>query len=809
MKIFLVDRTIFGLSTRMAPVPDGRKRPSRLNSESRPLKRKRKEEDVDALNQRVKDISVKENEFDTFASLPLSQPTARGLEASHFKTLTDVQKKAVPPALKGSDILGAAKTGSGKTLAFLLPVLENLYRKGWTELDGLGALILSPTRELAIQIFEVLRKIGRYHAFSAGLVIGGKGLQEERERLGRMNILVCTPGRMLQHMDQTAAFEIDNLQMLVLDEADRIMDMGFQSTVDAIVEHLPKERQTLLFSATQTKKVSDLARLSLRDPEYVSVHETASSATPSTLQQNYIVTPLPEKLDTLWSFLRSNLKSKILVFLSSGKQVRFVYEAFRHMQPGIPLLHLHGRQKQTARLDITNKFSASKNLCLFATDVVARGLDFPAVDWVIQLDCPEDADTYIHRVGRTARYERDGRAVLFLEPSEEEGMMKCLEQKRVTVEKITVKQKKQQSIKNQLQNMCFKDPELKYLGQKAFVSYVRSIHVQKDKEVFKLNDLPLEEFSNSLGLPGAPKIKFLKGDSTKSLKNAPRQRASSSEDENDFNVDEDPATKKKPIARTKYDRMFERTNQDVFADHYAKLVNEDDKDAVTNSDLVDEDQDFLNVKRRLSVESSVDSEAEDSTSGKPAGKKDLKKPILVDSKRKAKLLKSKKKLLKLKEKGKKVVFDDDGLPHEIYELEDEEQFKQRGPADAQKAKFLEAEQERLQVADATDKQAAKAMKREKREKRKAREREEAEQYGGVELMPFEDGEGGEMDNEEADLADGREGASPEPIKQRPKKWFEDDSGDERKFKRKRTSRASREEPETLEDLEAMASGLLG
>src|SRR5436309_894072 len=164
-----------------------------------------------------------------------------------------------------------------------------------------------------------------------------------------MNILVCTPGRMLQHMDQTAAFDVNNLQMLVLDEADRIMDMGFQSTVDAIVEHLPKERQTLLFSATQTKKVSDLARLSLRDPEYVAVHEAASTATPSTLQQHYVVTPLPDKLDTLYSFLKANLKAKILVFLSSGKQVRFVYESFCHLQPGIPLLHLHGKQKQTAR----------------------------------------------------------------------------------------------------------------------------------------------------------------------------------------------------------------------------------------------------------------------------------------------------------------------------------------------------------------------------------------------------------------------------------------------------------------------------
>ncbi|KAL8950850.1 MAG: hypothetical protein Q9222_003148, partial [Ikaeria aurantiellina] len=600
----------------MAPISNKRKRPPPPKPQQRIVKRKKDDENLDTLNQQVQDLNPNEDEIKIFDDLPLSSSTTSGLEASHFKTLTQVQQQAIPLALKGSDILGAAKTGSGKTLAFLVPVLENLYRKRWTEFDGLGALILSPTRELAIQIFEVLRKIGRFHTFSAGLVIGGKSLQEERERLGKMNILVCTPGRMLQHMDQTAAFEIDNLQILVLDEADRIMDMGFQGTVDAIVEHLPKERQTLLFSATQTKKVSDLARLSLKDPEYVAVHEAANSATPSTLQQNFIVTPLPEKLNTLWSFIRSNLKSKILVFLSSGKQVRFVYESFRHMQPGIPLLHLHGRQKQTARLDITRKFSATKNSCLLATDVVARGLDFPAVDWVIQLDCPEDADTYIHRVGRTARYEREGRAVLFLEPTEEEGMLKRLAQKKVTVEKINVRQKKQQSIQHQLQNMCFKDPELKYLGQKAFISYVKSIHLQKDKEVFKLDELPLEEFSASLGLPGAPRIKFMKGDNAKSVKNAPRTQDISSSSENDEDPDSRTALSKPPTSTTKtrYDRMFERTNQDILSTHYNKLIDHvDDSEIASNGnntsqraeqDPTDEPnndpQTFLTVKRLIS-----------------------------------------------------------------------------------------------------------------------------------------------------------------------------------------------------------------
>ena len=753
------------------------------------------------MEKRVQDIDTKEDAFQTFENLPLSQSTASGLEASHFKTLTDIQQQAIPLALKGSDILGAAKTGSGKTLAFLVPVLENLYRRKWTEYDGLGALILSPTRELAIQIFEVLRKIGRYHTFSAGLVIGGKSLHEERERLGRMNILVCTPGRMLQHMDQTAAFEIDNLQMLVLDEADRIMDMGFQGTVDAIVEHLPKERQTLLFSATQTKKVSDLARLSLRDPEYVSVHEAASSATPSTLQQNYIVTPLPEKLDTLWSFIRANLKSKILVFMSSGKQVRFVYESFRHLQPGIPLLHLHGRQKQTARLDITTRFSTTKNSCLFATDVVARGLDFPAVDWVVQLDCPEDAETYIHRVGRTARYEHKGRAVLFLAPSEEEGMLKRLGQKKVTVEKINVRQKKQQSIRNQLQNLCFKDPELKYLGQKAFVSYVRSIHLQKDKEVFKLNDLPLEEFSASLGLPGAPKITFMKGDNSKSLKNASRQAISSSEDEHDGMEVNGDSKSSKPVVRTKYDRMFERTNQDVLTGHYTKLIDNDDPSQL--GEIADpDDAAFLTVKRRIDPESIDETRTHENPASISKVIKGLgKEAIIIDSKRKEKLLKSKKKMLKLREKGKKVVFDDEGQPHQIYELENEDQFKERGPAAAQKATFLEAEKERLQNADLTDKQAARLKKRERKEKRKAREaaeRSEDEGSKGAVLIPYDSSD----DEVGDDLGEAVRGSE----RNRPKKWFEDDSGDELKHERSRHTNVV--DPESLEDLEAVASGFL-
>lgn len=815
----------------MAPVRASRGKPPKSNHGSgKTLKRKRGQEEISSLVQRVEELDLKAS-VKSFSDLPLSDPTAQGLAASHYKTMTDIQSRAITHALKGRDILGAAKTGSGKTLAFLVPVLENLYRKRWTEYDGLGALILSPTRELAIQIFEVLRKVGRFHAFSAGLVIGGKSLREEQERLGRMNILVCTPGRMLQHLDQTAMFETHNLSLLVMDEADRILDMGFQKTVDAIIDHLPKERQTMLFSATQTKKVSDLARLSLQEPEYVAVHETAAAATPSTLQQHYVVTPLASKLDTLWSFIRSNLKSKTVVFLSSGKQVRFVYESFRHLQPGIPLMHLHGRQKQGGRLDITTKFSQSQHSVLFATDVAARGLDFPAVDWVVQMDCPEDADTYIHRVGRTARYERVGRAVLFLDPSEEKSMLKRLEQKKVPIEKINIKANKQQSIKNQLQNMCFKDAELKYLGQKAFISYVKSIYVQKDKETFNLKEMKLEDFAGSLGLPGAPRIKFIKGDDTKERKNASWKMAHLSSGEDDSDASEATKQDKKKDenqVRTRYDRMFERRNQDVLADHYSKLINDDGTMVASAAgEDADEDAEFLSVKRRFAVgdadlgRTAPGSDSDDSGTENQKETKvvqlDGQDPLVIDSKRREKLLKSKKKLLKFKGKGTKLVYDDEGNAHEVYEMEDEEQFKARGDADTQRERFLAGETERTRHADLEDKELARAKRREKKEKRRARERaeaeEEAEEEHGVQGLPYVPFEipGSESASE---AEEPRRNKKPRVSFAEPAGNSDSDEESPRKSKksqREKTERKGASEPqiETLQDLEALASGLLG
>ncbi|XP_073727362.1 probable ATP-dependent RNA helicase DDX10 [Misgurnus anguillicaudatus] len=484
---------------------------TRVKQEKKHTKKKSESEiereNIQKLVNKYSEINAKEAV--KFSDFPLSKKTLRALLEAQYRQPTEIQKQTIGFALRGKDVLGAAKTGSGKTLAFLIPVLECLYREQWTAMDGLGALIISPTRELAYQTFEVLRKVGKNHEFSAGLIIGGKDLKDESEKIHRTNIIICTPGRLLQHMDENATFHASNLHMLVLDEADRILDMGFADTLNAIVENLPKTRQTLLFSATQTRSVKDLARLSLKDPEYVSVHEQAKFSTPATLEQNYVVCELHQKVNMLFSFLRSHLQKKIIVFFACCKEVQYLFRIFCRLRPGISVLALHGKQQQMKRVEVYNDFVRKTAAVLFATDIAARGLDFPAVNWVLQFDCPEDANTYIHRVGRTARYKEGGEALLVLLPSEEKGMLAQLQEKKVPINKIQVNQEKLVSVQQKLEAFLAQEKEQKERAQRCFVSYLRSVYLMKNKDVFDVFQLKLPEYAMSLGLAVAPRVRFL------------------------------------------------------------------------------------------------------------------------------------------------------------------------------------------------------------------------------------------------------------------------------------------------------------
>lgn len=243
-------------------------------SSYRPVPPKKEIEEIEALADRILIEKPKSGQFLSdhskkfFSDLPISSKTLCGLKDAGFVTMTQIQRAAIPHALAGRDMLAEARTGSGKTLAFLVPVLETLFRERFTPgMDGVGALIISPVRELAYQIFQVLKEVGRNHDFAAGCVVGGRDLAAEQKGLGRMNVLVSTPGRLVQHLEESVNFDLAQLKVLVLDEADRILDLGFKESMASVLESLPsgeKKRQSLLFSATLRPNIQQLAAVALK-----------------------------------------------------------------------------------------------------------------------------------------------------------------------------------------------------------------------------------------------------------------------------------------------------------------------------------------------------------------------------------------------------------------------------------------------------------------------------------------------------------------------------------------------------------------
>ncbi|XP_022888426.1 DEAD-box ATP-dependent RNA helicase 32 isoform X1 [Olea europaea var. sylvestris] len=688
-----------------------------------------------------------------FSQLPLSKRTKDGLAESKYSRMTDIQRASLPHSLCARDILGAAKTGSGKTLAFIIPVLEKLYKARWGPEDGVGCIIMSPTRELAGQLFEVLKSVGRHHGFSAGLLIGGrKDVDSEKERVNELNILVCTPGRLLQHMDETPNFDCSQLQVLVLDEADRILDVGFKKEVNAIISQLPKQRQTLLFSATQTKSVQDLARLSLKDPEYISVHEKSSTATPNLLQQTAIVVPLDQKIDMLWSFVKTHLNSRILVFLSSVKQVRFFFEVFKKLRPGIPLKCIYGRMSQEKRAAIYSQF-CEKTSVLFATDVASRGLDFNKnVDWVVQVDCPEDVDTYIHRVGRTARYLSGGRAVLFLMPSETK-MVDKLQEKKIPIRSTKANVKRLQTVSGLLSALLVKYSDLQSLAQKAFKNYLKSIHKNKDKEVFDVTKLSIDEFAASFGLPMTPKIRFLKQKvKGENLFKEPSLVLESTADKNTFELpSKSPGTGRLEEVEVDKDFLLEKDN----------LL---DEDRIEKDNLLDEDR-----------------KATDGGDTLPATRVLKKKKLKINVHRPV---------------GTRVVFDEEGntLPP-LAKLSDTKSSIDSLWLDKEKVNQRYAElREEMKRVDKEDKALDRQRRKEKRLKEKMKRK--RGKYDDEDAVGSED-----------DLSGSDREALTHKAHKKGKIYFDSDSDDGEKKKNKDTSGVNAD-TDTLAEQEALALKLL-
>lgn len=255
------------------------------------------------------------SDVSTFNELPLSEKTLKAIEEMGFTKMTEIQKRGIPPLLTGKDVLGAAKTGSGKTLAFLIPAIELLYQLKFKPRNGTGVIVVSPTRELALQIFSVARDLLKHHSQTYGIVIGGANRRAEADKLSKgVNLLIATPGRLLDHLQNTP-FVFKNLKSLIIDEADRILEIGFEDEMRQIIKILPKEdRQTMLFSATQTTKVEDLARISLRPgPLYINVDEEKQFSTVEGVEQGYCLVDADKRFLLLFSFLKKMAKKKIIV----------------------------------------------------------------------------------------------------------------------------------------------------------------------------------------------------------------------------------------------------------------------------------------------------------------------------------------------------------------------------------------------------------------------------------------------------------------------------------------------------------------
>ncbi|KAI1821042.1 P-loop containing nucleoside triphosphate hydrolase protein [Xylaria intraflava] len=462
-----------------------------------------------------------------FAELNLSEKTLRAIqEEMKFETMTPIQRRAIPPLLAGRDVLGAAKTGSGKTLSFLIPAIEMLHSLRFKPRNGTGVLVVSPTRELALQIFQVATELMKHHSQTYGIVIGGANRRSEADKLGKgINLLVATPGRLLDHLQNTQGFVYKNLRTLVIDEADRILEVGFEDEMRQIIKILPNEnRQTSLFSATQTTKVEDLARISLRPgPLYINVDETKEHSTVEGLEQGYVVCEADKRFLLLFSFLKKNAKKKIIVFLSSCNSVKYYAELLNYID--LPCLDLHGKQKQQKRTTTFFSFVNAKSGILICTDVAARGLDIPAVDFIVKLDPPDDPREYIHRVGRTARGSGvKGRSLLFLQPSEI-GFLSHLKAARVPVVEYDFPAKKILNIQSQMEKLINSNYYLNQSAKEGYRAYLHAYASHSLRTVFDVHKLDLAKVAKSFGFPVPPRIDLTLGASMSRDKKAPGRRA--------------------------------------------------------------------------------------------------------------------------------------------------------------------------------------------------------------------------------------------------------------------------------------------
>ncbi|XP_050223063.1 DEAD-box ATP-dependent RNA helicase 10 [Mercurialis annua] len=347
-------------------------------------------------------------ELKTFKELGVCEQLISACDNLGWKNPTKIQVEAIPHALEGKDLIGLAQTGSGKTGAFALPILQSLLEASEKSVQAFFACVLSPTRELAIQIAEQFEALGSDIGVKCVVLVGGVDMMQQSISLGRRpHIVVATPGRLVDHLSNTKGFSLRTLKFLVLDEADRLLNEDFEKSLDEILKVIPGQRRTYLFSATMTKKVKKLQRACLRNP--VKIEASSKYSTVDTLKQEYCFVPAKYKDCYLVYILNEKSGSTSMVFTRTCDATNLLAVILRNL--GLRAIPINGHMTQSKRLGALNKFKAGECNILICTDVASRGLDIPSVDMVMNYDIPTNSKDYIHRVGRTARAGRSGVAI--------------------------------------------------------------------------------------------------------------------------------------------------------------------------------------------------------------------------------------------------------------------------------------------------------------------------------------------------------------------------------------------------------------
>ena len=351
----------------------------------------------------------------TFKELNITEPILKAVEEKGYTVPTPIQEKAIPVALVKRDILGCAQTGTGKTASFAIPIIQHLHlNKGEGKRLGIKALILTPTRELALQISECIDDYSKYTRIRHGVIFGGVNQRPQVDMLHKgIDILVATPGRLLDLMNQGHIL-LDNIQYFVLDEADRMLDMGFIHDIKRILPKLPKEKQTLFFSATMPDTIIALTNSLLKNP--VKIYVTPKSSTVDSIKQLVYFVEKKEKSQLLISILQKSEDRSVLIFSrtkhNADKIVKILGKA------GIGSQAIHGNKSQAARQSALGNFKSGKTRVMVATDIASRGIDINELPLVINYDLPDVPETYVHRIGRTGRAGNEGTALTFCSQEE-------------------------------------------------------------------------------------------------------------------------------------------------------------------------------------------------------------------------------------------------------------------------------------------------------------------------------------------------------------------------------------------------------